>query len=531
MTHGSSPEEHVSSLHKIQLSNWKHKRSYPLQNIITPLDSGIQIRSKTRKSLSFSAFLSQIEPKNIKEALKDTDWIIAMQEKLRQFERNSVWNLVPLPTDITVIGTRSMLMTSSLEQQLALYVKNKLMGSELEMSMTGELNFILDFQVKQTPKGTMIRQQKYIKKLLKRFGMETSKIINTPIAIATLLDMDKPGSLSKQATNALHIGQRMRLTFAKSVREPGSLDIVTFITVHIKESKIPLFFFKPKKTFFNPLHSTMYENHLQEQEAKENMLSIAIEGTLVGGYEYTGEPIEGLDPSAQEEPSTSTWDKTPSSPQETQVKTDPAPSPYFYVEPLTIVVPEMRSLFEEEKEDSEEEDYDNVALASFISARSKKEKKKRRLVKDGKVVNEKVVVPALVVNVDDEVEEELGPLVRKSSKKLTVRKSKRESSVREKELRNVEDEKSGEKEDEKMVEESCEKVTEESAEKISRKSAEKGKSVRKSMKRKADASDEPGSSSFQSTEVTHLTRENADIRKQVEDLKKRLLNEQVSVNA
>ncbi|XP_070013220.1 uncharacterized protein [Nicotiana sylvestris] len=110
------------------------------------------------------------------------------------------------------------------------------------------------------------------------------------------------------------------------------------------------------------------------------------------------------------------------------------------------------------------------------------------------VVNEKVVAPALVMNVDDEVEEEPGPLVHKFSKKLTVPKSKRESSMSEKELRKVEGEKSSEKEDEKMIEEYCEKVAEESAEKISRKSVEKGKSVRKSVKWKADASEEPGSS-------------------------------------
>ncbi|XP_019265756.1 PREDICTED: uncharacterized protein LOC109243302 [Nicotiana attenuata] len=55
---------------------------------------------------TFSAFLSQIEPKNIKEALKDADWINAMQEELHQFKRNKVCNLVPRPSDRTMIKTR-----------------------------------------------------------------------------------------------------------------------------------------------------------------------------------------------------------------------------------------------------------------------------------------------------------------------------------------------------------------------------------------------------------------------------------------
>ncbi|XP_070031838.1 uncharacterized mitochondrial protein AtMg00820-like [Nicotiana tomentosiformis] len=101
-------QEHPNVRHKdeIQVSNWKHKSSHPLQNVITPLDSGIETRSKSRNSLTFSAFLSQIEPKNIKEALKDADWINAIQDELHQFERNIVWHLVPRPSDITVIGTR-----------------------------------------------------------------------------------------------------------------------------------------------------------------------------------------------------------------------------------------------------------------------------------------------------------------------------------------------------------------------------------------------------------------------------------------
>ena len=63
-------------------SGWKHSSSHPLDNLISPLNSGIQTRSKTRNLVAFSAFISSIEPKNVKEALGDADWINSMQEEL-----------------------------------------------------------------------------------------------------------------------------------------------------------------------------------------------------------------------------------------------------------------------------------------------------------------------------------------------------------------------------------------------------------------------------------------------------------------
>ena len=50
--------------------------------------------------------VSEIEPKNIDEALLDNDWILAMEEELNQFTRNDVWILVPCPKNKSIIRTR-----------------------------------------------------------------------------------------------------------------------------------------------------------------------------------------------------------------------------------------------------------------------------------------------------------------------------------------------------------------------------------------------------------------------------------------
>ena len=47
-----------------------------------------------------------MEPKNVYEAPTDSDWIVAMQDELHQFERNQIWHLVPKPRDRTIIGTK-----------------------------------------------------------------------------------------------------------------------------------------------------------------------------------------------------------------------------------------------------------------------------------------------------------------------------------------------------------------------------------------------------------------------------------------
>ncbi|GKA52608.1 hypothetical protein Tco_0745923 [Tanacetum coccineum] len=46
------------------------------------------------------------KPKNVNEALKDESWIIAMQEELNQFVASDVWELVPQPKNMTIIGTK-----------------------------------------------------------------------------------------------------------------------------------------------------------------------------------------------------------------------------------------------------------------------------------------------------------------------------------------------------------------------------------------------------------------------------------------
>ena len=43
-----------------------------------------------RNFYAYFAFLSTLKPKNNEEALKDSEWVVAMQDVLNEFERKKV---------------------------------------------------------------------------------------------------------------------------------------------------------------------------------------------------------------------------------------------------------------------------------------------------------------------------------------------------------------------------------------------------------------------------------------------------------
>ncbi|GJX37380.1 retrovirus-related pol polyprotein from transposon TNT 1-94 [Tanacetum coccineum] len=67
----------------------------------------------------------------------------------------------------------------------------KIMHDDFKMSMMGELNFFLGLQIKQMEDGIFFNQSKYIKEMLKKFGLEDSKPMKTPTSSNTKLTKDK----------------------------------------------------------------------------------------------------------------------------------------------------------------------------------------------------------------------------------------------------------------------------------------------------------------------------------------------------
>jgi hypothetical protein len=85
------------------------------------------------------------------------------------------------------------------------------MTQKFEMSMMGELNYFLRFQVKQLKEGTFISQTKYTQDLLKRFGMKDAKPAKTPMGTDGHLDLNKGGKFVDQKAYQSMIGSLLYL--------------------------------------------------------------------------------------------------------------------------------------------------------------------------------------------------------------------------------------------------------------------------------------------------------------------------------
>eukprot|EP00253_Pinus_taeda_P017608 PITA_17608 len=95
------------------------------------------------------------------------------------------------------------------------------MQKEFEMSMLGELTYFLSLQVQQNKDGIILSQTKYLKQISKKYGMEDSKPVCTPMVTGCSLSANDESAVVHQPTYRSMIGSVLYLTDADWV---GSVD-------------------------------------------------------------------------------------------------------------------------------------------------------------------------------------------------------------------------------------------------------------------------------------------------------------------
>ncbi|GKA89337.1 retrovirus-related pol polyprotein from transposon TNT 1-94 [Tanacetum coccineum] len=83
------------------------------------------------------------------------------------------------------------------------------------MSLMGKMSFFLGLQIYQSPRGIFINQSKYALEIIKKCGMLSSNLVNTPMVDKTKLDADLQGKLVDPTHYRGMIGSFMYLTSSR----------------------------------------------------------------------------------------------------------------------------------------------------------------------------------------------------------------------------------------------------------------------------------------------------------------------------
>jgi hypothetical protein len=89
---------HPRVCHNVQID-------HPVDNILGDIEKGIITRSHVANFCEHCLFISSIEPFKVEDALRDPNWVVAMQEELNNFKHNKVWSFVERPKQ-NIVGTK-----------------------------------------------------------------------------------------------------------------------------------------------------------------------------------------------------------------------------------------------------------------------------------------------------------------------------------------------------------------------------------------------------------------------------------------
>ncbi|GJZ00281.1 retrovirus-related pol polyprotein from transposon TNT 1-94 [Tanacetum coccineum] len=156
----------------------------------------------------FVDFLSEIEPKEVFEALKHLGWVDEMQEELNQLYRNKVWTLVLLPYGKIAIGSKWVFRNKKDEHGIV--TKNK----QDYAFLNGKLK---EVYMKQPPGFEISKFHDYVCKLDKAlYGLKqapkTCSSMKTPMVPLNNLGSDLASKPVNETLYRGMIGSLMYLT-------------------------------------------------------------------------------------------------------------------------------------------------------------------------------------------------------------------------------------------------------------------------------------------------------------------------------
>nr|GEU75277.1 putative ribonuclease H-like domain-containing protein [Tanacetum cinerariifolium] len=148
-----------------------------------------QINNEDFHTFMFACFLSQEEPKRLHQALRDPSWIKAIQKELLQFKMQKVWVLVDLPKGKRAIGSKWVFRNKKDERGIVIRNKARL----VVLRHTQEEGIDYDEVFALVARIEAIYHDKYVAKILRKFGFTNVKSASTPIETKKPLLKDPDG--------------------------------------------------------------------------------------------------------------------------------------------------------------------------------------------------------------------------------------------------------------------------------------------------------------------------------------------------
>jgi hypothetical protein len=109
------------------------QRDHLVNSILGDIHKGVTTQSRVTHFCEHYSFVSSIEPYRIEGALRDSDWVVAMQEELNNFTRNEVCRLVPRPNQ-NVVGTKWVYRNKQDEHGVVTRNKSDLLPKDIHKS-------------------------------------------------------------------------------------------------------------------------------------------------------------------------------------------------------------------------------------------------------------------------------------------------------------------------------------------------------------------------------------------------------------
>nr|GEX22464.1 retrovirus-related Pol polyprotein from transposon TNT 1-94 [Tanacetum cinerariifolium] len=203
----------MHTFYQLYPHDYQWTKDHPLKQVIGELSRPFLTKNQLKTDgdmCIYALTVSILKPKTIKEALTDPTWIESRQEELHQFIRLDVWELVSSPDGIKPLTLKWLFKIKHDEENTNGFSKGTIDLTLFNRRFDDDI-----LVVNQSPSGIFINQSKYVHEILKKYGLNTSEIVGTPIDIKDKLDLDKIGTSVDATKYRSMIGALMYLTSSR----------------------------------------------------------------------------------------------------------------------------------------------------------------------------------------------------------------------------------------------------------------------------------------------------------------------------